>query len=100
MPEQLDTKLRGAAVRDAFMKALAAEGVDVDYWGETPLCEHPMIKARFPEDRAAAYPNTLAMFAHSFCVTNDEYPIYAQPEALMHAYGEALRKVAQSASKL
>ncbi|MGH9475101.1 MAG: DegT/DnrJ/EryC1/StrS family aminotransferase [Terriglobales bacterium] len=97
---ELDTKLCGAALRDAFMKALAAEGVDVDYWGAAPLCEHPMMQARFPEDRAAAYPNTVAMFANSFCVTNDEFPIFAQPEALMHAYGEAIRKVAQAASRL
>ncbi|MGH9414521.1 MAG: DegT/DnrJ/EryC1/StrS family aminotransferase [Terriglobales bacterium] len=100
VPEQLDTKLRGAALRDAFMQALTAEGVDVGTWGDAPLCAHPMMQARYPEDRAAAYPATVAMFANSFCVTADEYPIYAQPEALMHAYGEALRKVAQGAARL
>ncbi|MGH9487593.1 MAG: DegT/DnrJ/EryC1/StrS family aminotransferase [Terriglobales bacterium] len=99
-PEELDTKLRGAALRDAFMRALAAEGVDVDLWGSAPLCAHPMIQARNPSDRADNYPNTVAMFANSFCLTNDEFPIYAQPEALMHAYGEAIRKVAQGASRL
>ncbi|MGH9481306.1 MAG: DegT/DnrJ/EryC1/StrS family aminotransferase [Terriglobales bacterium] len=99
-PEELDTRLRGAALRDAFMRALAAEGVDVDLWGSEPLSQHPMIKARFPQDRAENYPATLAMFAHSFCLTNDAYPLYAQPEALMHAYGEALRKVARCAAGL
>lgn len=100
VPEELNTKLRGAELRDAFMNALRAEGVDVDTWGAAPLSEHPMIKARYPEDRAENYPATVAMFANSFCVTNDEYPLYAQPEALMHAYGEAIRKVAQSAARL
>jgi len=100
VPEELDTKLRGAELRDAFMKALAAEGVDVDLWGNAPLCEHPMMKARFPKDRAEDYPATVAMFANSFCLTNDEFPIYAQPAELMHAYGEALRKVAQGAGAL
>lgn len=94
VPEELDTKLRGAALRDAFMAALTAEGVDVDTWGSAPLCEHPMMKARNPRDTAADYPNTVAMFANSFCLTNDTYPIYAQPAEVMHAYGEALRKVA------
>lgn len=100
MPEELDTPLRGAELRDAFMAALAAEGVDVDKWGDAPLCEHPMMQARAPRDRAAAYPNTVAMFAHSFCLTNDEFPIYAQPPELMHAYGAALRKVAAAAASL
>lgn len=100
VPEELETKLRGAALRDAFMQALRAEGVDVDTWGAAPLSEHPMIKARYPEDRPENYPATVEMFANSFCVTNDEYPIYAQPEALMHAYGEAIRKVALGASGL
>ena len=99
-PEELDTSLRGPALRDAFMQALSAEGVDVDLWGSAPLCEHPMIKARFPNDHAGNYPATLAMFAHSFCLTNDEYPIYAQPAELMHAYGTALRKVAKNAAQL
>ena len=98
--EELNTALRGAALRDAFMRALAAEGVDVDTWGSAPLCAHPMIAARNPKDRAEAYPATVAMFATSFCVTNDEFPIYAQPEGLMHAYGRALRKVAQNAAAL
>ncbi|MGH9473916.1 MAG: DegT/DnrJ/EryC1/StrS family aminotransferase [Terriglobales bacterium] len=100
VPAEMDTKLRGAALRDALMRALAAEGVDVDLWGSAPLCEHPMIKARNSADHAAAYPNTVAMFAHSFCLTNDEHPIYAQPEPLMHAYGAALQKVARAASAL
>lgn len=98
--DELDTRLRGAELRDAFMRALAAEGVDVDLWGSAPLAEHPMIKARFPQDRAENYPATVAMFANSFCITNDAYPIYAQPEALMHAFGEAVRKVAKNASAL
>ncbi|MGH9467673.1 MAG: DegT/DnrJ/EryC1/StrS family aminotransferase [Terriglobales bacterium] len=100
VPDQLDTKLRGAALRDAFMRALTAEGVDVDTWGSAPLAAHPMIQARNSQDRAENYPATVAMFAHSFCVTNDAYPIYAQPEALMHAYGEAIRKVALGAARL
>ncbi|HEY7837289.1 MAG TPA: DegT/DnrJ/EryC1/StrS family aminotransferase [Terriglobales bacterium] len=96
VPEELNTKLRGAALRDAFMAALTAEGVDVDLWGSAPLCAHPMMQARNPGDTAHNYPNTVAMFANSFCLTNDVFPIYAQPAALMHAYGEALRKVARN----
>lgn len=96
VPGELKTKLRGAALRDAFMEALRARDVDVDTWGNAPLCAHPMMQARFPEDRPEAYPRTVEMFANSFCLTNDEYPIYAQPEPVMHAYGEALRAVAQS----
>lgn len=95
VPEELKTKLRGAALRDVFMDALRARDVDVDLWGNAPLCAHPMMQARFPEDRPEAYPRTLEMFANSFCLTNDEYPIYAQPEPVMHAYGEAIRAVAQ-----
>lgn len=98
--EELDTQLRGAALRNAFMQALTAEGVDVDTWGSAPLCEHPMIKTRFPQDGAAHYPATVAMFANSFCLTNDEFPIYAQPAERIHAYGEALRKVARHAADL
>ena len=96
VPEELNSKLRGAALRDAFMAALTAEGVDVDLWGSAPLCAHPMMQARNPGDTAADYPNTVAMFANSFCLTNDVFPLYAQPAPVMHAYGEALRKVALS----
>lgn len=100
VPEELDTNLRGAELRDAFMRALAAEGVDVDLWGSAPLCAHPMIQARNPQDRAEAYPETMRMFANSFCLTNDAFPIYAQPAAVMHAYGEALSKVVRGAATL
>ncbi len=115
-PEELGTRLRGSALRDAFMTALAAEGVDVDLWGTAPLAAHPMITGYhgfghgFPWSlhgapeayayRAEDYPVTLAMFANSFCLTNDEFPIYAQPEELMHAYGRALAKVAAHAAEL
>ncbi len=116
VPEELDTPLRGVELRDAFMAALGAEGVDVDLWGTAPLAAHPMIRARHgfghgfpwrlagaPESytyRAEDYPVTLEMFANSFCLTNDEFPIYAQPEPVMHAYGRALQKVAQNAREL
>ena len=116
VPEELNTPLRGQALRDAFMAALTAEGVDVDLWGTAPLPAHPMLTAHHgfgkgfpwslngdPEQyvyRAEDYPVALDMFANSFCLTNDEYPIYAQPEAVMHAFGEALRKVAQHAGEL
>lgn len=114
-PEALDTPQRGQALRDAFMAALTAEGVDVDLWGTAPLPAHPMIRARHgfgrglpwslhPEvdysDGADPYPVTQRMFAESFCLSNDEYPIFAQSESLMHAYGEALRKVARHAGEL
>lgn len=114
-PDELDTALRGQALRDAFMTALTAEGVDVDLWGTAPLPAHPMIASRhglghgFPwslhpevdyRDSAENYPVTQRMFAESFCLTNDEHPIFAQSESLMHAYGEALRKVARHAAQL
>lgn len=114
-PEKLDTSLRGQALRDAFMAALAAEGMDVDLWGTAPLPAHPMISTRhgfgrgFPwslhpevdySDSPERYPVTQRMFAESFCLTHDEYPIFAQSDQLMHAYGEALRKVARHAGEL
>lgn len=114
-PELLDTPLRGQPLRDAMMAALTAEGVDVDLWGTAPLAAHPMIRGRHgfgrgypwslhPEadysDRPENYPVTQRMFAESFCLTNDEHPIFAQSESLMHAYGEALRKVAHGAGEL
>ncbi|MGH9490737.1 MAG: DegT/DnrJ/EryC1/StrS family aminotransferase [Terriglobales bacterium] len=114
-PELLDTPLRGQPLRDAIMAALTAEGVDVDLWGTAPLAAHPMIRGRHgfgrgypwslhPEadysDRPENYPVTQRMFAESFCLTNDEHPIFAQSESLMHSYGEALRKVAHGAGEL
>jgi dTDP-4-amino-4,6-dideoxygalactose transaminase len=114
--EELDTHLRGQQLRDAFMRALSAEGVDVDLWGTAPLPAHPMIASRHgygnqfpwrlagnPEQyryKAEDYPATVSMFANSFCLTNDEYPIFAQPAEVMHAYGEAIRKVATHADQL
>lgn len=119
-PEQLDTPLRGEALRDAVMAALTAEGVDVDLWGTAPLAAHPMITSlhgfgrgypwRLHRDpvgraeeygyRAKDYPVTQQMFANSFCLTNDEHPIYAQSEEVMHAYGAALQKVAARVSEV
>jgi dTDP-4-amino-4,6-dideoxygalactose transaminase len=114
--DELDTDLRGQALRDAFMSALGAEGVDVDLWGTMPLPAHPMLASHhgygheFPwrlagdpeQYRYAAedYPAAEHMFANSFCLCNDEYPIFAQPAEVMHAYGEAIRKVAQNAHQL
>ncbi len=116
VPEELDTPLRGQELRDAFMAALSAEGVDVDLWGTAPLPAHPMIQSHYGQGRnvpwslngdpaqyvyrAEDYPETLRMFANSFCLTNDEFPIYAQSEELMHAYGKALQKVASGAGQM
>jgi perosamine synthetase len=100
VPEELDTRLRGAALRDAFMTALRAEGVDCDLWGSAPLCVHPMIRARTPRDRAEDYPATVAMFANSFCLGSDVHPIYGQPEGLVKAWAAGLRKVAAGAAGL
>jgi perosamine synthetase len=116
VPEELDTPLRGQELRDALMAALAAEGVDVDLWGTAPLPAHPMIASRygygrqFPWSldgnsaggayRAEDFPATLHMFANSFCLGNDVFPIYAQPEEVAHAWGEALQKVARDAAEL
>ncbi len=99
-PEELDTRLRGALLRDAFLQALRAEGVDCDLWGSAPLCAHPMIQARTPRDRADDYPATVAMFANSFCLGSDAHPLYCQPEGLVRAWAEGLRKVAAAAAGL
>lgn len=99
VPDELDTPLRGTLLRDAVLQALRAEGVDVDLWQTEPLPAHPMIAARFPY-RAEAFPVTVELLDNSFCLTSDEYPIYAQPPELMHRFGEALVKVARHAAEL
>lgn len=116
VPKELKTTLNGNTLRDAFMSALSAEGVDVDLWGTAPLPAHPMLTAHygygrsFPWSlhggaqnypyRAEDYPVTVDMFANSFCLTNDDFPIYGQSEETMHAFGKALQKVAAHAGEL
>lgn len=107
--ERAGVKAEPRALRDATMKALAAEGLEVVLWQNDPLPAQALFRgpgfgkgfpwssgdaARARENYdPARYPATTRMLASSFLLFSQSHPFIAQEPALVAKYVEAFAKV-------
>ncbi|MFO0724762.1 MAG: DegT/DnrJ/EryC1/StrS family aminotransferase [Myxococcota bacterium] len=104
--EKLGVKVPAWRVRDAMVRALAAEGVDAVLWQTKPVPGQRLFQEKigfgkgFPWSASAPvsydlaqYPETTRLLEDSLVLFSHSYPIAAQPRALAEAYGEAFHKV-------
>ncbi len=110
----LDTERAGLAVspsrlRDATLRALAAEGLEVVLWQTAPLPAQAVFQRRdaslgfpLPHDGGtdlavnydpARYPQTQALLDESVVLFSQSYPLIAQPEGVVDRYIEAFERV-------
>ena len=85
--EELARQKSGATLRDVWVKALRAEGVEVSLWQTAPLPRHPVFEDGEP------YPVAQAVLDASFVVGSQSYPLFAQPNAVVDAWANAFEKV-------
>ncbi len=107
-PQAMGLDLDPIKLRDLFLKALSAEGVEVCLWQTRPLpgqqlfadkigygknCPWKCYQGEKIEYRAEDYPETQKLLNDSFLIGAESYPIFAQPLALMKQYVRAFDKV-------
>jgi dTDP-4-amino-4,6-dideoxygalactose transaminase len=89
---RLDARAAGldlapAVVRDRFLEALRAEGVEAVLWQTAPLPSHPRFR------RAEAFPATAAVLADSIILGSQSYPLFAQPLDVVDGWADAFEMV-------
>jgi perosamine synthetase len=99
--EAFDPAVSAAALRQAFMSALRAEGVGVALWQHWPLPAHPVFRPVQGHDGLGPwdpdeFPRTRDTLERSFIVGSERAPLMVQDERLMDAYAAALAKVADA----
>jgi perosamine synthetase len=118
-PERAGVALAPLPWRDAVMAALRAEGLEVVLWQSAPLPAQPVFQRRdvatgFPPSATTGstsqasresatdvtvnydptrYPRTRALLDGSLVLFSQSCPLIAQPDDVVDAYAEALRRV-------
>jgi perosamine synthetase len=108
-PERAGVGLEAARLRDAAMRALVAEGLEVVMWQSSPLPAQAVFQQRdpsvgFPRARdggtdlavnydPARYPRTRALLDGSVVLFSQSCPLIAQPDELIDRYIEAFERV-------
>jgi len=105
--ERLGLAVDPRLLRDRFVAALRAEGVEARLWLDKPVPEMPLFQSRTGYGRGCPWtchgsdaryapgehPKTTALLADSFVVGSQTYPLFPQPRALMEQYADAFEKV-------
>jgi dTDP-4-amino-4,6-dideoxygalactose transaminase len=86
-PVAAGLRLSARALRDRVREALAAEGVEVVLWQQTPLPTHPLFASREP------YPAATAALDGSIVIGSQSYPLFAQPLDVIDEWADALERV-------
>jgi perosamine synthetase len=108
-PDRAGLPLSPVQLRDAMLRALRAEGLEVVMWQSGPLPAQRLFQRRDERDgfpRAAPggtdlaanydparYPRTSALLAGSVVLFSQSYPLIAQSSEMVDLYAEAFRKV-------
>ena len=74
-------------VRDRFLEALRAEGVEAVLWQERALPHHPLFASREP------YPHARAALERSIVIGSQSFPLFAQPLEVVDGWADAIEKV-------
>jgi dTDP-4-amino-4,6-dideoxygalactose transaminase len=115
-PERAELPLSATQLRDAMLRALRAEGLEVVLWQSAPLPAQGVFQRRderdaFPRQAPngtdlganydpARYPRTKALLAGSLLLFSQSYPLIAQSEETVDRYAEAFRKVWRQRDRL
>ncbi len=108
-PSELGIDMEASKFRDAVMRALKAEGVDVVLWQRIPVPGQTLFQLKEGYGKGCPwscsyynkeikynlkdYPETVKLLNDSFVVCSEPYPIYPQKLELMKYYAEAFHKV-------
>jgi perosamine synthetase len=108
-PVAAGVALSPARLRDATLRALAAEGLEVVFWQASPLPAQAVFQRRDPvlgfprphEDGTdlatnydpARYPETQALLDGSVVLFSQSCPLIAQPDEVVDRYIDAFRRV-------
>jgi perosamine synthetase len=115
-PQHADLPLAPPALRDAMLRALRAEGLEVVLWQSAPLPAQGVFQQRderggYPRqlpggtDLAknydpARYPRTRALLDGSVVLFSQSFPLIAQSDDLVDRYADAFRKVWRQRGRL
>lgn len=115
-PERADLPISPLALRDAMLRALRAEGLEVVLWQSAPLPAQGVFQQRderggYPRqlpggtDLAknydpARYPRTRALLDGSVVLFSQSFPLIAQTGELVDRYADAFRKVWRQRGRL
>jgi dTDP-4-amino-4,6-dideoxygalactose transaminase len=86
-PDLAHPKVTAAGLRDRFLQALQAEGVEAVLWQTVPLPAHPLFACREP------YPNATAALDSSVIIGSQSYPLFAQPVEVVDAWADGIELV-------
>lgn len=108
-PVDAGVALSPSRLRDATLRALAAEGLEVVFWQGSPLPAQAVFQRRdaalgFPRSRdggtdlaanydPARYPRTQALLDGSVVLFSQSCPLIAQPDEIVDRYIEAFQRV-------
>jgi dTDP-4-amino-4,6-dideoxygalactose transaminase len=108
-PAKAGLSLTAPQLRDAMIRALRAEGLEVVFWQTTPLSAQTIFQKRdvgggFPRAPEggtdlsanydpARYPRTRALLDGSFVLFSQSCPLIAQSEEIVDRYAEAFQRV-------
>ncbi len=108
-PDRAGVDLEPALLRDAILRALVAEGLEVVLWQGSPLPAQAVFQRRdtslgFPRSREggtdlarnydpARYPRTQALLDGSVVLFSQSCPLIAQADGLIDGYIEAFERV-------
>lgn len=107
-PEELGLDRPEASVRDSFVAALRAEGVQAVVWQRAPLPALPVFRRplRPWHERSeqlplapwdpAMFPTASRLADASFAIGSEKHPLYVQDDELMRDYVKAFQKVYES----
>jgi dTDP-4-amino-4,6-dideoxygalactose transaminase len=115
-PERAGLKVAARWLRDATIKALRAEGLEVVLWQSVPLSAQTVFQkhdplAGFPHARdggtdlarnydPALYPRTTQLLEGSLVLFSQSCPLIAQDERIVDRYAEAFQRVWQHREEL
>jgi len=108
-PERAGLGVTPRQLRDATIRALVAEGLEVVLWQAAPLPAQTLFRQRdatlgFPRPRPGGtdlaanyepsrYPRSQALLDGSFVLFSQSCPLIAQPAAVVDRYAEAFQRV-------